>query len=158
MMGQYVTVHGEVISHVNITRSAVEDGGLYTCTAVNRAGSASHSARLNVYGSPMVHPIPEIKAVVGRSVHIICPASGYPLDKIAWSKGENELSSGGRLSVFPNGSLVLTSVSSGDAGGYTCTATNRSTSDLLERKMETRTNVHVCLSTEGGSRLPGLPV
>ena len=24
MMGQYVTVHGEVISHVNITRSAVE--------------------------------------------------------------------------------------------------------------------------------------
>ena len=38
-------------------------------------------------GSPMVHPIPEIKAVVGRSVHIICPASGYPLDKIAWSKG-----------------------------------------------------------------------
>ena len=76
--------------------------------------------------------------------------------------GENELSSGGRLSVFPNGSLVsnymiiimimmirimlfmimmlimimmlllmrfcqvLTSVSSGDAGAYTCTATNRS--------------------------------
>ena len=38
-------------------------------------------------GSPMVHPMPEIKAVVGRSVHIICPASGYPLDKIFWSKG-----------------------------------------------------------------------
>ena len=73
----------------------------------------------------MVHPMPEIKAVGGRSVHIICPASGYPLDKIFWSKGylslkaspwlvnkqkispgENELSSSGRLSVFPNGSLV----------------------------------------------------
>ena len=35
----------------------------------------------------MVHPMPEIKGVVGRSVHIICPASGYPLDKIFWSKG-----------------------------------------------------------------------
>ena len=50
MMGQYVTLHGEVISHVNISRTIVEDGGLYTCEAGNRAGIAAHSARLNVYG------------------------------------------------------------------------------------------------------------
>ena len=50
MVGQYVTVHGEVISHVNISRTQVEDGGLYTCSATNRAGTASHSTRLNVYG------------------------------------------------------------------------------------------------------------
>ena len=28
----------------------VEDGGLFTCTAKNRAGVAVHSARLNIYG------------------------------------------------------------------------------------------------------------
>ena len=50
MMGQYVTLHGEVISHVNISRTVVDDGGLYTCTATNRAGASSHSARLNIYG------------------------------------------------------------------------------------------------------------
>ena len=50
MMGQYVTLHGEVISHVNLSRTEVGDGGLYTCTATNRAGSAAHSARLNIYG------------------------------------------------------------------------------------------------------------
>ena len=50
MMGQYVTLHGEVISHVNLSRTEVGDGGLYTCTASNRAGSAAHSARLNIYG------------------------------------------------------------------------------------------------------------
>ena len=50
MIGQYVTVHGDVISHVNISHVMVEDGGEYACTAENRAGKTSHSARLNVYG------------------------------------------------------------------------------------------------------------
>lgn len=50
VIGQYVTVHGDVISHVNISHVMVEDGGEYTCNAENRAGRTSHSARLNVYG------------------------------------------------------------------------------------------------------------
>lgn len=43
-------MHGDVISHVNISHVMVEDGGEYTCTAENRAGKTSHSARLNIYG------------------------------------------------------------------------------------------------------------
>ena len=35
----------------------------------------------------MVAAMPEIKAVVGRSVTVICPASGYPLDTISWARG-----------------------------------------------------------------------
>lgn len=50
MIGQYITVHGDVISHVNISHVMVEDGGEYSCIADNRAGKVSHSARLNVYG------------------------------------------------------------------------------------------------------------
>ena len=50
LIGQYVTVHGDVISHVNISRVAVEDGGVYTCTVNNRAGYDQHSAMLNIYG------------------------------------------------------------------------------------------------------------
>ena len=51
LVGQYVTVHGEVVSHVNISQVSVQDGGLYQCTASNRAGDSSHSARLNIYGT-----------------------------------------------------------------------------------------------------------
>lgn len=50
LIGQYVTLFGDVISHVNITAVKSEDGGSYECTAVSKAGSASHSGRLNIYG------------------------------------------------------------------------------------------------------------
>jgi hypothetical protein len=45
-----VTVAGDVISHVNISRVAVEDGGVYECAAENRVGRTTHSAALRVYG------------------------------------------------------------------------------------------------------------
>ena len=45
-MGQYVTVHGDVISHLNISRSKVEDGGLFTCTAKNRYNFAKPQKQL----------------------------------------------------------------------------------------------------------------
>lgn len=38
LVGQYVTVHDDVISHVNITNVKNEDGGEYTCTAQNSIG------------------------------------------------------------------------------------------------------------------------
>lgn len=41
---------GDVVSHVNITAVKSEDGGGYECTAVSKAGSASHFGRLNIYG------------------------------------------------------------------------------------------------------------
>ena len=50
LIGQYVTIHGDVISHVNISRVNSEDGGLYICKVKNRAGERSHGAKLNVYG------------------------------------------------------------------------------------------------------------
>jgi hypothetical protein len=51
VIGQYVTVAGDVISHVNISRVAVEDGGVYECAAENRVGRTTHSAPLRVYGN-----------------------------------------------------------------------------------------------------------
>ena len=36
------------------SRAIVQDGGLYACTAQNRAGQVTHSARLNIYGKHAV--------------------------------------------------------------------------------------------------------
>ena len=44
------TAEGDVVSFVNISSVKVEDGGEYTCHAVNEVGEAYHVGRLNVYG------------------------------------------------------------------------------------------------------------
>lgn len=49
-IGQYVDGNGDVISHLNVSHTRADDGGLYQCIASNTMGSVAHSARLNVYG------------------------------------------------------------------------------------------------------------
>lgn len=88
MIGQYVTISGDVISHVNISAVKTEDGGEYECTARSRAGQNSHSARLNIYGMPYVRAMSPISAVAGKTLQIKCPVAGYPIDKIVWEKSE----------------------------------------------------------------------
>ena len=51
LIGQYVTIHDDVISHINITSVNTIDGGLYGCSATNSIGSIIYSAKLNVYGN-----------------------------------------------------------------------------------------------------------
>lgn len=50
LVGQYVTIHDDVISHVNISHVKEEDGGEYACTARNSVDQVTHSAKINVYG------------------------------------------------------------------------------------------------------------
>lgn len=53
-VGQYVTVNGEVVSHLNISGVLTNDGGQYACVASSTVGSVRHAARLNVYGLPYI--------------------------------------------------------------------------------------------------------
>ncbi|KAJ9598444.1 hypothetical protein L9F63_010888, partial [Diploptera punctata] len=126
VIGQYVTVHGDVISHVNISHVMVEDGGEYTCTAENRAGRSSHSARLNVYGLPYIRLIPKVTAVAGETLHLKCPVAGYPIEEIKWERSGRELPDDLRQKVQSDGTLVITPVQKAtDAGVYTCSAKNK---------------------------------
>lgn len=50
MVGQYITINDDVITHLNISSVEEEDGGEYACTAKNSISQVSYSARINVYG------------------------------------------------------------------------------------------------------------
>ncbi|XP_033606866.1 Down syndrome cell adhesion molecule-like protein Dscam2 isoform X4 [Cryptotermes secundus] len=125
MIGQYVTVFGDVISHVNISTVKPDDGGEYECVAENRAGRTSHAARLNIYGLPYVRPMPPIPAVAGQQLVVKCPVAGYPIDTIIWEKDGVRLPTNIRQRVT-NGTLTVENVQrASDQGTYSCTARNK---------------------------------
>ncbi|KAK9708583.1 Immunoglobulin I-set domain [Popillia japonica] len=126
LMGQYVTIQDDVISHVNISNIKAEDGGEYTCTAHNSVGKISHSARVNVFGLPYIRPMPKVTGVAGSNLVIKCPVAGYPIDTITWERDGQTLPINRRQRVYTNGTLVVEQTQrTEDAGTYTCQAQNR---------------------------------
>ncbi|XP_022252655.1 Down syndrome cell adhesion molecule-like protein Dscam2 [Limulus polyphemus] len=86
-VGDFVSRNGNIVSHVNISDTHVEDGGLYTCTAQNEVGIIQNSARLNVYGPPTIKPLPDRSVVAEEDVVLHCRVAGYPIQEIIWDKG-----------------------------------------------------------------------
>ncbi|KAK8787941.1 hypothetical protein V5799_022284 [Amblyomma americanum] len=122
-IGDYVSGERLVHSYVNLTGVRVEDGGLYSCVARNGVGRASHSARLNVLGRPLVRPMANVTALAGRTMRLQCAVAGHPIQSIVWQKDGRSLPQNHRQRSFPNGSLVVSEVQrSSDSGWYTCVA------------------------------------
>lgn len=86
-VGQYVTVNGDVVSHLNVSSIHTNDGGLYKCIASSKVGSAEHAAKLNIYGLPFIRPMEKKAIVAGEMLIVTCPVAGYPIESIVWEKG-----------------------------------------------------------------------
>ncbi|XP_042237768.1 Down syndrome cell adhesion molecule-like protein Dscam2 isoform X8 [Homarus americanus] len=124
-VGQYVTVNGEVVSHLNISAVHTNDGGLYACVASSTVGSVKHAARLNVYGLPYIRPMDKVAVVAGENMVVHCPVAGYPIDSIVWEKTGRMLPINRRQKTFTNGTLIVEAVGrNSDQGRYTCVARN----------------------------------
>jgi len=88
-IGDYVTRDNRTISYVNISNVRSDDGGLYRCSAKNEIGSTWHEARINIYGPPAIKSMPNITALAGETIYLLCRFHGYPIQSITWySRGE----------------------------------------------------------------------
>ncbi|XP_035788169.1 Down syndrome cell adhesion molecule-like protein Dscam2 isoform X26 [Anopheles albimanus] len=124
-VGQYVTVNGDVVSHLNITSIHSNDGGLYKCIASSKVGVAEHSAKLNVYGLPYVRTMEKKAIVAGETLIVTCPVAGYPIESIVWERDNRQLPINRKQKVFPNGTLIIENVErNSDQATYTCVAKN----------------------------------
>ncbi|CAL1548258.1 unnamed protein product, partial [Lymnaea stagnalis] len=130
----FITMEGDIMSYVNISRVEVALGGEYTCYGASKVGLAKHTNRLNVYGNPFIKPMPNVTATASKDLSLRCYVSGYPLDSIQWNKGSAQLPINHRQSVLANGTLLIRHVQREDSGQYTCVARNRERQGM-ERSM-----------------------
>lgn len=65
------------------------------------------------------------EVLVGESVTLECSATGHPLPRIAWTRGDRSpLPTDPRVSITPSGGLFIQNVAQEDSGEYTCFASN----------------------------------
>ncbi|XP_065340871.1 cell adhesion molecule Dscam1 isoform X26 [Cloeon dipterum] len=124
-VGQYVTVNGDVVSHLNVSSIITNDGGLYKCIASSKVGFTEHAARVNVYGLPFIRPMEKKAIVAGENLFVTCPVAGYPIENIVWERDGRVLPINRKQKVFPNGTLIIENVErQSDQATYTCVARN----------------------------------
>jgi len=51
-------------------------------------GQLRHSAWFNVTGPPVVRPMPNVSAIAGQSLSLMCPVGGWPIEQISWFQSE----------------------------------------------------------------------
>jgi hypothetical protein len=122
-----------------ITNVSYDNRGQYKCTAMNKHGSVSAVARLDVQVPPVIISPPAAKTTIEPGVTIFnCNASGQPLPTISWkrkligSQTEEQLPSSGKFLIEGNNSLIISDTRYEDRGTYTCVATN----NLVEMRMD----------------------
>jgi len=80
----------------------------------------------------VVIPNPQVTGVQGQSLVLQCTASGFPNPTITWHFNMRQIMAADapRLSVTPDGGLIINGVVTNDDGLYHCVATNPAGSDM----------------------------
>ncbi|XP_024909220.1 hemicentin-2-like [Cynoglossus semilaevis] len=116
---------------LQISRVQTEDGGRYTCQAVNEAGEDQLHFDLEVLVPPVITGASEefmedVGAVVNSTVVLHCDATGRPAPLVSWLRDGRPVHTDPQHRVTLDGArLQILSVQPSDMAGYLCVAENK---------------------------------
>ena len=116
-----IATNGDLI----LTLNSKDDGGEYTCEAVNEVAMATSSVAITVHVHPSTSATMEtVTTLLGQTAELECVATGNPPPIVTWYRGTQVLTDlDGRVSLL-GGLLRIAIVTLDDEGVYTCTAVN----------------------------------
>ncbi|XP_055041761.2 hemicentin-1 isoform X1 [Misgurnus anguillicaudatus] len=122
---------------LEITAAQLSHSGHYSCMAKNAAGTAHRHVQLTVHDPPAIQSHPStLDVILNNHVTLPCRATGSPRPTITWQKeGINIFTTGGGLTVLPNGGLQISKAKVEDSGTYMCVAQNPAGTALGKTKL-----------------------
>ncbi|XP_077150830.1 matrix-remodeling-associated protein 5 isoform X1 [Ranitomeya variabilis] len=113
---------------LHIGSTAVPDGGVYRCRAVNVAGSTDRMVTLQIGHKPQISNNYNnlVSIINGETLQLHCVTQGETKPQISWTLPNGMVIDGpqvkGRISLLQNGSLVVRDTTVYDRGSYQCKA------------------------------------
>lgn len=102
--------------------TAPDNGGLYSCLAVNDAGNGTAMATLYLEPEFIVQP-QDVNTTAGSMINLTCIAEGFPYPEIQWQKMNRTTEQFEDIPGEESSNLVFVSVEFADFGMYRCVAT-----------------------------------
>ena len=99
------------------------DGGAYACSAKNILGQDSAVAIVMVIDKLKFILTPPLKVTATEKNNVMLNCAAQGATEVGWKRAGKNLPQ--NHVVYPNGTLLVKNVATGDAGSYTCVAKNR---------------------------------
>ncbi|KAL9952579.1 hypothetical protein ACROYT_G039849 [Oculina patagonica] len=133
---------------LTIRTIAKSDGGTYACSAKNLLGEDSATAQVTVIDELKFSLSPPVKSVASLYSNAILHCTSQGSVHIGWKRAGQNLPQNHVL--YPNGTLFLQSVSTSDAGTYSCVAKNSQRSIEATSVLEVYKAPMSCSSIKSG--------